>query len=66
VNRAWERGRLARIAGKGRDANPFTDYRTMRQARCWLAGWVYQNVKQEDKASAAAPRFPLDAGRRSA
>lgn len=43
MSREWERGRLARIAGKGREANPHA--RGIRRMR-WLAGWLYQDERE--------------------
>jgi len=51
MSREWERGRLARIAGKPRSANPYglTGKSSARRMR-WLAGWLYQNERQETPA----------------
>lgn len=43
MSRAWERGRLARIAGKDRKANPYG--RQRRQNAQWLAGWLHQDER---------------------
>ena len=52
MSRAWERGRLARIAGKAREANPYG--RRRLQNVQWLSGWLHQDERQRDTLDALA------------
>lgn len=46
MSRAWERGRLARIAGRARTANPGRPGTPSHAG--WLAGWLHQEARQVD------------------
>ena len=46
MSRAWERGRLANIAGRGRDANPGRPGTPSHGS--WLAGWLHQQDRRVD------------------
>ena len=45
MSRDWERGRLARIAGRTRRDNPYRSHRSSTRAMRWLAGWLYQDER---------------------
>ncbi len=42
MSRAWEQGRLARIAGKPRAANP---HLPGKRSRSWLSGWLHSDAR---------------------
>ncbi len=53
MSRVWERGRLARIAGKTRRANPHAGG---KKAASWLAGWLHSDARCIQTAQ-LDPRF---------